>query len=502
MRALRPQRFLWVLLFAALFPLALYSLLGTALQDTKYSYFYRRNITALQRAEVLREQQADAYLSALKYVRTTHNETAKVLNAPHHHHPDPPDLCFVVLSGVARPQRYVVQTVAFLLARVMGDVMPEMDREVREKMGGAAAVSTSLKSAKPPLVAMGTTPPRLPRVRTWIHNSVGTNDHLGIIPSLVDIYAATPRISLEADSSRGWYEKAIWDYAEALDVAMTEKCGLTVLLEDDGIVASGVVRHVFEGMRPLMSTDADKKDECGWVFVKLFYTEFWTGWQSSVADIATLAICGVAAGLGVVKIANRCYARTITTPRRKSSLFAPHRDDSPYLPAPTTSTTPPRRRRPPSLPLTPPTLLSLLLFAYTTALVILTLHAIGRQNVTALWNRRPGLTRTTALASTVAHVYPTNPTTTSCAARNTRDLIIYLNQKATYFADHGAEETPVVPVDILVDTYVSDNRKTKWELRPHLVQHVGVHSSTRHKNQGNFDIVKISSTYADGTTFI
>ncbi|KAJ3180743.1 hypothetical protein HDU87_001856 [Geranomyces variabilis] len=330
----------------------------------------------------------------------------------------------------------------------------------------------------------------VPRVRAWIQNSVGSTEHLGILNDLLEVRNSYPRIPAEQarESGPDWLLKGVWDYAQALHEAINAECAVTLLLEDDGIVAEHFLPRLLSGLEPLLDDD-----HCDWAFVKIFATEFWEGWQINVKDIPILAAFGIAVGCAAVYAAARMG---FTSPLSVSTWKAV-RSSSPTLPYPASNSRS-RARFTEHMP-------TAAIFGYALLMTILVMHAIGRQTLAAPWHRSPGLHTAGSGVSTVAHVYPTASHTSSpyrsCAAQNTADLVQYLNSHAQSFANPD-DPVPVVPVDVLVDRFVASGLADMWELQPHLVQHVGAHSSISTKNQGNFDVLKISTSFRGDTTHI
>ncbi|KAJ3156382.1 hypothetical protein HDU89_004164 [Geranomyces variabilis] len=476
---------LYLPLVFVLFHLLLLLLLRHALSDTKYSLFHRPDTGALREAGLVRLREAESYLTALKDARADafSQQTRKVLaaspGAP------PPDVCLVVVTGVARPQNYVVQSTAFLIARALSDLDPALDAEVRKRRK-ARTDGRGPPDPKNPTPFAGP----VPRVRAWIQNSVGSTEHLGILNDLLEVRNSYPRIPAEQarESGDDWILKGVWDYAQALHEAVNAECALTLLLEDDGIVAEHFLPRLLSGLEPLLDGD-----HCDWAFVKIFATEFWEGWQINMKDIAILAGCGIVVGCAAVY----AMARMGFTSPLAASPWKALRSSSPTLPHPASSSRF-QTRLAEHLP-------TAAVFGYALLITILIMHAIGRQTLGAPWHRSPGLHPAGSGVSTVAHVYPTASHTASpyrsCAAQNGADLVQYLNSYAQSFAKPD-DPVRVVPVDVLVDRFVASGWADMWELQPHLVQHIGAHSSTAGKNQGNFDVMKISTSFRGDTTHI
>ncbi|KAJ3016104.1 hypothetical protein HKX48_004195 [Thoreauomyces humboldtii] len=463
------------LLIAAAFPYAWYLTLSVVLQDTKYSHFYRLNHTDAVLTERLRLHHAAGYISALRDVRgRTDPATTSPRFLDAKGGAGNPDLCLVILSGVPRPQRYVETAVGFLVGRVLRELDPALHRTVQLRQAEA--------EDRPPPALDGTRYPKLeptPYVRAWVHNSVGNVDHLGSVADVMEVHNTRVGQGPKPGESLvygGWLSKAVEDYADALDRALTMRCGKTVILEDDGIVANRFLSSLLNGLKPL-------DEQCDWAFVKLFYTEHWAGWQSIPSDIVTLIALGVMAGFAAVTIAYHFFLRKPTTD---------YHSLTPSLSSPIPWHRSPLRQR------SPCRIISLiLLFLYAATMTSLTFHAIGRQNLTAWYNRRPGLYPTLALASTVAHVYHTVPPDT-CGYNTALELVRFIRS----YGRKRKEDEAVTPIDLLIDRFVEETGTTKWELMPHLVQHVGAWSSAKEKIQGHYLSMKISSSFQGDTISI
>ncbi|KAI8819909.1 uncharacterized protein EV422DRAFT_568363 [Fimicolochytrium jonesii] len=483
-------------LCACIFPIVLFSTLNVLQKDLRYSYFHHINATAVAEAEAARLRESESYLSTLHEILSPvpvagSNTTAtnrRLLFGPSSNEADP-KLCFAIISAADRPQKYVRQSAAFLVGRVVRELMPELDWEIRNKRSQRETgkhLDGSVPS--PPLL-------RPPPVRIWVHNLAGSREHLGIIPEVIDVVEpeAKRRKSTggaDAASHEEWLVNQINDFADALDHAVALKCGITVLVEDDGIVGTSPVRKLLESTKVLsldstpLHTSKENPQEyskCDWAFIKLFYTEFWAGWENSPTDIATLALLGAAAGIVVAGIVFFILQSKNRNARR-------------YLPV----TTQTKKGR-------PRTTLAILVFIYVMTLTILILHASGRQNIAALpgRGRASGLRVTDARASSVAHLYPTGTSSglPDCAMRTTTSLISYLRDRHKQYVA-PTYKGRATPVDLLVDQFAEERGKQRLELQPHLFQHVGAYSSDKGKNQGNFKDMKVSSSFVGGTDVI
>ncbi|KXS14477.1 hypothetical protein M427DRAFT_57646 [Gonapodya prolifera JEL478] len=244
----------------------------------------------------------------------------------------------------------------------------------------------------------------------------------------------------EADArTTTWSAKLSLDRARAYRYADEAGCRFAVMVEDDAIAG----RNLLETLTRAAEELERKKVE--WGFVKLFYTEYWWGWSVDLRDIVQLVLMGVSAGL-VLTLASSLILLPCLLPRK------------------------------------PPIVVHLVSFAYFTAFATLILWSVGKQTIFAPITRAPGLhlrTPDEVRAVGVAHLHP---------RRHLSSLASYLEERAC----DTCRET-----DNLADDWTFEAGVSRWELVPHVFQHIGVFSSWKAKNQGEFRWVKTSTAFYD-----
>jgi len=211
----------------------------------------------------------------------------------------------------------------------------------------------------------------------------------------------------------------------------------TLLLEDDLIATRSFVQKLKDRViEPL-------RDRDDWIFVRLFYPEFWAGWENT--DIPVLILLALVISslstIGVVKL----YS-SITFRNGSIKLVLRHF-----------------------------WLLSVLLFFYFIGLSIFIFLTIGKQNIITPFPN--GLYSFESKASTVSVVYPSN---------KIKDAMDYLES-------HLGSDA----LDILLDDHAILNKLDRLLLVPNLFQHIGLFSSNRNKNQGSFVHFKTSLTFEE-----
>ncbi|KAJ3337798.1 hypothetical protein HDU93_000473 [Gonapodya sp. JEL0774] len=252
------------------------------------------------------------------------------------------------------------------------------------------------------------------------------------------VTVVTPNATNAKRGVTTWGANLTLDRALAFRHADREGCKYGIFLEDDAIAGKNILTKLRSVVEDL------ERRGVNWGFVKLFYTEFWAGWSLEVSDFLLLLASGFTLGVIITSVINRTLFRSFRIPR----------------------------------------LFRIFTLAYFTALACLILWALGKQNVLAPLNRQPGLYErgpNAIRAVGVANMHP---------RRHFLGLADYLEKRA---CDNCME------MDDLVDEWAFSVGAGRWELVPHLFQHLGVFSSTTNKNQGNWKYVKISTTFDDSS---
>lgn len=215
-------------------------------------------------------------------------------------------------------------------------------------------------------------------------------------------------------------------------------CKYTLILQDDAIASKNFLNQIEKAIKT-----AKLDENRNWFAIKLFYPEFWSGWQNSAKDIFTLLSFGTIFGIIMAKM------NLIWIDRWRFRKFR----------------------------------IDFFLFLYWTIMTIIFAKSIGKQNLitpfpTGIYPAKLG-------AVAVAQLYPSHVT---------GPLTEYL---ANYLLDNYSPEKTIKSIDLVIDEFVESKHLHFLLLEPNPFQHVGVYSTNLNKNQGSCDLLKVSSTFPE-----
>ena len=247
----------------------------------------------------------------------------------------------------------------------------------------------------------------------------------------------------------------IIDYTAALATCENSTAPWTLILEDDALAMSDMVSELIRSTHSQLSPEQQRRVG----YVKLFVNDSWDGWES--IDFLPMLLCCSLAGLVLSVLAQALFSRTAPFKALRMAWW--------------------------QLAI----LLSLALF--------LNSHVAGKQ---ALNNLFISLMCTASgtdhrllplgrhhIAGTVAIGFPTKPQVPALRQWLDHQLALSLGK------GQGAHR-PLAPIDVLIGRLEdwSARPSLALELRPSLVQHIGVHSTgPSSKNHGCFLALKQDS---------
>ncbi|PRP76062.1 hypothetical protein PROFUN_01778 [Planoprotostelium fungivorum] len=307
------------------------------------------------------------------------------------------DLCIGIVTVDRRPQRYLLETVASVIRGV--------DSEIADRVT-IFVLNTMINEADHP-------------------------DALYLSPLVPVLHRShIPQLVPKGHEDSGWYKKETIDYVTSLNVCQ-KLSRYTLILEDDVLVTSHLVQKLFErALDPLergQSTTQSGLFNEPWLFVRLFYTNYWSGWATE--DIFTFPFLFFTLG-------------SIFTLIVLFFLWPSGRDFVGFVKA---------ERK-----------MAFILWMSLSLFSAVCLYSVGKQNIMS--NFRTGLWPFGSHAFTVG--------------------MVFSNDRMEGMSRYLLENYQEVPVDILIGRYAGQEHLRMLLLVPNLVQHIGAYSSNRDKVQG------------------
>ncbi|PRP79192.1 hypothetical protein PROFUN_13072 [Planoprotostelium fungivorum] len=379
--------------------LLFYAYLAYRYRDVRYSLFYQHDEEAhnaenvrQKRMQMRKAKQEFDEMFTAVYSNDTTTEMKFTVK----------DLCVGIVSVNRRPQRYLLETVASLINHI--------DAEVAD------------------------------RVTLFVLNTMPNEDDHPDACDLKHILPVIHRSTIYPQSYAhvsGWHGKEVIDYVFALKICHK------------------LSRAIDPLERGRSTTQRGLFDE-PWMFVRLFYSEYFLGW--SVEDAISLIIMSLIIG-------------SIITPLLLF-LYSLHGVSS-TAPAMFTDIIWIEGERPVSF-VKNQTQFSLCLWIFMTIISCSTLLSVGKQNLFHAFE-------------TGLYPYASHALTTGMLYSNNRTEAL-----SQYLLDHHQEQ----PVDILIGQYAEERGLQRLLLVPNIVQHIGAFSSNRNKKQ-SFDDHKDSLTFEE-----
>lgn len=238
-----------------------------------------------------------------------------------------------------------------------------------------------------------------------------------------------------------WAFRETIDYLSALSFCEKQKPNNILILEDDLLFT----KNFFSKLRTIISNNQHSR--CS--LIKLFKTDYWDGWERKHAPYLILL------SLSISLLINFLFILL----DEKFSLR--------------------------SIRLYTKSLFSIVIFFSFTLLwfvfILILILSVNRQNFQFLFGIQHGLhIMKSSTAGTLAQVYSSN-----------------VVQSLQSFILEQVHSNKSVPIDILLNDFFEKHQSTYLQCHaiPDLVNHIGVYSSNKNKNQGNFLSMKQSGTF-------
>jgi hypothetical protein len=243
-----------------------------------------------------------------------------------------------------------------------------------------------------------------------------------------------------------WFEKQTMDFMTML--RMCERLAhYCVMLEDDAIASPHFIRKLQQRALPALHRYEQRGEK--WLLVRLFYTEFWNGWENRDTPL----LMALAASLAY--LLSTAHLWMVGGGGGGNNSSSNNNNNKIRLPL-----------------LRNPYHVTVLLLWFFTCLWVP--WAIGKQNLRQTFPSS-GLQPFSQKAANVAVMYP---------ASIVPDLVHYLN-----------DNLYTTEVDLLVDQVATEENWLRFQLLPHLFQHVGAFSSNKEKSQGDFLEMKVTRQF-------
>ncbi|PRP83492.1 hypothetical protein PROFUN_04366 [Planoprotostelium fungivorum] len=396
--------------------LLFYSYVANRYQHIRYSIFWHDEDVEEQKAKqregnlieylILlgdKTQKTEALTAKRQQLQKGKEEFWKIFNSAYvngtHQQVKKKDLCIGIVTVDRRPQRYLLETAA--------SVIRGLDPEIADS------------------------------VTLFVLNAMTDPDGHPDASSLRELVPVIHRSAAPQVYPEGFENESKWEHKETIDyvfgLRICEKLAkYTLILEDDLIITSHFVQKLFKRALVPLERGAETKRSGvwgkPWLLVRLFYTEFYSGWASE--DSLLLPFLSIVPGslltlLTLFLLSSfesrslRWYVKT-----QKNLVF--------------------------------------ILWVSFVLSSGFCLYAVGKQNIITPFS--PGLFQFEPHAFTVG--------------------VVFSNSRTRALSQHLLDNYQREPVDILIGEYAKRENLQRLLLVPNLVQHIGVFSSNPLKPQG------------------